>query len=153
MNELSRLFKIPGARKGRKRLGRGNGSGWGLTAGRGTKGHNARSGGGVKAGFEGGQMPLQRRVPKFGFKPLHHKEYAIVNLSTLEEKFSDGDRVDVKTLVEKRIVRNVKDGVKILGNGELTKKLQVVVHAYSKSAKAKIEAAGGQALTVFQEEV
>lgn len=153
MHELARLYKIPGSRKGRKRVGRGNGSGWGLTAGRGTKGHNARSGGGVKPGFEGGQMPLQRRVPKFGFKPLNHKEYAIVNLDVLDARFEDGDRVDVKTLLERGIVKDVKYGVKVLGRGEIKKKLTVVVHAFSKSAKEKIESAGGKALTVLQEEV
>ena len=114
MKELSTLKQIPGAKKKRKRLGRGNGSGWGLTAGRGTKGHNARSGGGVRPGFEGGQMPLQRRVPKYGFKPLHHKEYAIVNLDVLNERFNDNDTVDVKTLLSTGIVKDIGDGIKVL---------------------------------------
>ncbi len=125
------------------RRGRGHGSGNGKTAGKGHKGQKARSGA-PRPGFEGGQMPLYRRIPKRGFQCRNSKDIVTVSLSALEA-FDDGATVDVDTLIEKRIVRNPRDGVKILGNGELTKKLNVKVNAYSASAKEKIEALGGTA--------
>lgn len=126
------------------RRGRGHGSGNGKTAGRGHKGQNARSGGGVRPGFEGGQMPLYRRIPKRGFTCINHKEIVAINLTHLNV-FEDGAVVDIAALQSKGLVSNPKDGVKILGVGELTKKLTVKVNKYSQSAKEKIEAAGGKA--------
>lgn len=126
------------------RRGRGHGSGNGKTAGRGHKGQNARSGGGVRPGFEGGQMPLYRRIPKKGFTCINHKEIVAVNLTHLNV-FEDGSVVDIAALKSKGLVSNPRDGVKILGVGELNKKLTVRVNRYSKSAKEKIEAAGGKA--------
>ncbi len=126
------------------RRGRGHGSGNGKTAGKGHKGQKARSGGSVRPGFEGGQMPLYRRLPKRGFNNINTKDIETINVSELEV-FEDGAEVTVITLIEQGIIRNPKDGVKILGNGELTKKLTVKVNAYSESAKSKIEAAGGSA--------
>lgn len=126
------------------RRGRGHGSGNGKTAGKGHKGQKARSGGSIRPGFEGGQMPLYRRIPKRGFTNINTKEIETINVSALES-FSDGDEVTVKALLEKGIIKNPKDGVKVLGNGELTKKLNVKVNAFSASAKAKIEALGGSA--------
>ncbi|MBQ8166060.1 MAG: 50S ribosomal protein L15, partial [Lachnospiraceae bacterium] len=123
--------------------GRGHGSGNGKTAGKGHKGQKARSGA-PRPGFEGGQMPLYRRIPKRGFKCRNHKEIIAINLSALE-RFEDGSEVTVATLIEAGIVKNPRDGVKILGNGELTKKLTVKVNAFSKSAVEKIEALGGKA--------
>lgn len=126
------------------RRGRGHGSGNGKTAGKGHKGQKARSGGSIRPGFEGGQMPLYRRIPKRGFTNINTKEIETINVSALEN-FNDGDEVTVKALLEKGIIKNPKDGVKVLGNGELTKKLNVKVNAFSASAKAKIEALGGSA--------
>jgi large subunit ribosomal protein L15 len=126
------------------RRGRGHGSGNGKTAGKGHKGQKARSGGSIRPGFEGGQMPLYRRIPKRGFNNINTKEIEAINVSALEV-FNDGDEVTVKALLEKGIIKNPKDGVKVLGNGELTKKLNVKVNAFSASAKAKIEALGGSA--------
>ena len=126
------------------RVGRGHGSGNGKTAGRGQKGQKSRSGGKVRVGFEGGQMPLFRRMPKRGFKNVNRKDYAIVNLETLN-KFEDGTEVTPALLVETRVVKDEKDGIKVLGNGELTKKLTVKASKFSASAKAAIEAAGGTA--------
>lgn len=126
------------------RRGRGHGSGNGKTAGKGHKGQKARSGGSIRPGFEGGQMPLYRRIPKRGFTNINTKEIETINVSALES-FNDGDEVTVKALLEKGIIKNPKDGVKVLGNGELTKKLNVKVNAFSASAKAKIEALGGSA--------
>ena len=126
------------------RRGRGHASGNGKTAGRGHKGQGARSGSGGKAGFEGGQMPLYRRIPKRGFTNINSKEIVAINVDKLE-KFADGDVVTVEALLETGIISNPKDGVKILGNGELTKKLTVQVNAFSKSAVEKIEALGGKA--------
>jgi large subunit ribosomal protein L15 len=126
------------------RRGRGHGSGNGKTAGKGHKGQKARSGGSIRPGFEGGQMPLYRRIPKRGFSNINTKEIEAINVSALEV-FNDGDEVTVKALLEKGIIKNPKDGVKVLGNGELTKKLNVKVNAFSASAKAKIEALGGSA--------
>ena len=127
-----------------KRTGRGHGSGNGKTGGRGHKGQKARSGGGVRIGFEGGQMPLARRLPKRGFNNIFAKPLDAINVSDLE-KFEDGAVVTVKDIVDAGLVSKCKYGVKILGNGELTKKLTVQVNAFSASAKEKIEAAGGKA--------
>jgi len=142
--DLSNLKPAIGSTKSRKRLGRGPGSGTGKTAGKGHKGQKARSGGSIKAGFEGGQMPLQRRLPKRGFTPLEKKVYALVNLRDLE-LFEAGSVVDFEALGQAGLVKALGDGIKILGDGELTKALTVKAHKFSKSAVAKIEAAGGKA--------
>ncbi|MBR5682521.1 MAG: 50S ribosomal protein L15 [Ruminococcus sp.] len=126
-----------------KRIGRGHGSGNGKTAGKGHKGQNARSGGGVRIGFEGGQMPLARRIPKRGFNNIFATKYAIVNVSDLN-KFKDGTVVDTELLVASGLVKKLNDGVKILGNGELTAKLTVKAAKFSQSAVEKIEKAGGK---------
>ena len=123
--KLHELSPEPGSRKTRTRRGRGLGSGLGKTSGRGQKGQNSRSGGGVRTGFEGGQMPLYRRLPKRGFKNIFAKEYAEVNVSSLN-RFEDGAVVDPVALIEEGILKNVLDGVRILGNGELTKKVTVI---------------------------
>ena len=142
--ELSNLRPAEGSKHGDKfRRGRGHGSGNGKTAGKGHKGQKARSGA-PRIGFEGGQIPLYRRLPKRGFKNRNTKEIVAINLSALE-RFEDGATVDVNTLMEAGIIKNPRDGVKVLGNGELTKKLNVKVDAYSASAKEKIEALGGTA--------
>lgn len=142
--ELSSLKPAEGSvQSGNFRRGRGHGSGNGKTAGKGHKGQKARSGA-PRPGFEGGQMPLYRRIPKRGFKCRNHKEIVTINLSMLD-RFEDGSDVSVVTLIEAGIVKNPKDGVKILGNGELTKKLTVKANAFSKSAAEKIEALGGKA--------
>ncbi len=141
---LSELKPAEGSKIKAYRKGRGHGSGNGKTAGRGHKGQNARSGGGVRPGFEGGQMPLYRRIPKRGFKCINSKEIVAINLVHLNV-FEDGATVDVEALKSKGLVSNPRDGVKILGNGELSKKLTVKVNYYSQSAKEKIEAAGGKA--------
>ncbi len=142
--ELFELKPFPGSRHKRKRVGRGESSGWGKTAGRGHKGENARSGGGVPTDFEGGQMPLKRRLPKFGFtNVLFKKEYAEVNVEKLN-KFEDGTVVDPELLLKSGIVKKTRDGVKILGKGELEKKLIVKAHKFSSSAREKILAAGGE---------
>ena len=127
-----------------KRIGRGHGSGNGKTAGKGHKGQNARSGGGVRIGFEGGQMPLARRIPKRGFNNIFATKYAIVNVSDLN-KFKDGTVVDTELLVASGLIKKVYDGVKILGNGELSAKLTVKAAKFSQSAIEKIEKAGGKA--------
>ncbi|AAM25417.1 large subunit ribosomal protein L15 [Caldanaerobacter subterraneus subsp. tengcongensis MB4] len=142
---LHDLKPAEGSTKKKKRVGRGIGSGHGKTSGRGHKGQNARSGGGVRPGFEGGQMPLTRRIPKRGFTNIFKKEYAIVNVGTLEERFEDGAEITPEVLIEKGIIKDVKDGVKILGDGELTKKLTVKAHKFSQSAVEKIQAVGGKA--------
>ncbi|MCR5743103.1 MAG: 50S ribosomal protein L15 [Lachnospiraceae bacterium] len=126
------------------RRGRGHGSGNGKTAGKGAKGQKARSGGSIRPGFEGGQMPLYRRLPKRGFNNINTKIIETINVGALEA-FNDGDEVTIQALLENGIIKSPKDGVKILGNGELTKKLTVKVNAFSEGAKAKIEAAGGSA--------
>ncbi len=141
--KLHELQLAEGSRKERKRVGRGMASGHGKTSGRGHKGQKARSGGGVRLGFEGGQMPLFQRLPKRGFTNINRKEYAIVNLETLN-RFEDGTEVTPELLIETGIVRNEKSGIKILGNGELKKKLTVRAHKFSASAKKAIEDAGGQ---------
>ena len=145
--ELSNLRPAEGSvHSNNFRRGRGHGSGNGKTAGKGHKGQKARSGA-PRTGFEGGQMPLYRRLPKRGFKNRNTKEIVALNLSVLEV-FDNGTTVDVDALIAKGIVRNPRDGVKILGNGELTKKLDVKVNAFSASAKEKIEALGGTAEVV-----
>ena len=141
--DLSNLKPADGSKHSDNfRRGRGHGSGNGKTAGKGHKGQKARSGGGTRPGFEGGQMPLYRRIPKRGFTNINTKDIVGINVSALE-RFEDGAEVTVETLVESGVVSNPRDGVKILGNGELTKKLTVKVNAFSASAKEKIEAAGG----------
>ena len=145
--KLHELHAVPGANKAVTRKGRGNGSGNGKTGGRGHKGQKARSGGGVRIGFEGGQMPLARRIPKRGFHNIFAKPLESVNVSALE-KFEDGAVVDAKALLDAGILSKCTYGVKILGNGEITKKLTVKASAFSESAKAKIEAAGGKAEVV-----
>lgn len=143
--QLNDLRPAEGAKKARKRIARGNASGHGTTAGRGTKGQLSRSGGGKGAGFEGGQQPLAMRLPKLpGFTNRNRVEYAPVNLSRLEEKFADGDTVDTASLIAAGIIKREYELVKVLGNGEITKKLTVKVDKVSASAKAKIEAAGGK---------
>lgn len=141
--ELSNLRPAEGSKHNDFRRGRGHGSGNGKTAGKGHKGQKARSGA-PRIGFEGGQMPLYRRIPKRGFTNRNTKEIVAINLNALE-RFEDGATVNVNTLVETGVVKNPRDGVKILGNGKLTKKLNVKVNAFSESAKAKIEALGGTA--------
>ena len=140
--DLSNLKPNKGAVSERSRVGRGHASGNGKTAGRGHKGQKARSGGSTRLGFEGGQMPLYRRIPKRGFKNYNYKEIIGINVSKLDV-FENGTEVTVETLIEAGIVKNPRDGVKILGDGELTKKLTVKVNAFSKSAEEKITAAGG----------
>jgi len=145
---LNDLHPSVGSRKARKRLGMGLGSGQGKTGGRGHKGQKSRTGGKVARGFEGGQMPLIRRVPKRGFTPRNQERFQIVNLSSLA-RFDDGATVNVAELRQAGLVRSEASPVKLLGNGELTKKLTIVVAAASKSARAKVEAAGGS-LTVLE---
>lgn len=140
--KLHELAPAEGSRKVRNRVGRGLGSGNGKTSGRGMKGQKARSGGGVRTGFEGGQMPLYRRIPKRGFKNIWAKTFAEVNVETLN-RFEDGTTVDPVALVEIGILKNVRDGIRILGKGELTKKLTVRANGFTKSAEEKIKAAGG----------
>ena len=140
--DLSNLKPNEGAVSERSRVGRGHASGNGKTAGSGHKGQKARSGGSTRLGFEGGQMPLYRRIPKRGFKNYNYKEIIGINVSKLDV-FENGTEVTVETLIEAGIVKNPRDGVKILGDGELTKKLTVKVNAFSKSAEEKITAAGG----------
>lgn len=142
--KLHELKPAAGSTTAPKRLGRGVGSGLGKTSGKGHKGAKARSGGGKAPGFEGGQMPLYRRIPKSGFTNVFAKEYATLNLSALE-RFEDGTVVTVDLLRQVGLVKQIKDGVKILGGGELTKKLTVQVHKFTGSAKEKIEALGGKA--------
>lgn len=143
--KLHELTLPDGAKKDVKRIGRGAGSGQGKTAGKGHKGQKARAGRGIRPGFEGGQMPLQRRIPKRGFNNIFAKEIAIVNLASIEERFENGAVVDIPALKESGLVKKELDGVKVLGRGDITKKLTVQVNAFSKSAKEKIEAAGGVA--------
>lgn len=143
--KLHELSPTPGSTKERKRIGRGPASGQGKTAGKGHKGQLARAGRGMRAGFEGGQMPLQRRVPKRGFNNIFRKEIAKVNVSSLDKVFDDGAVVTIDALIEKGLIKKALDGVKVLGNGEITKKLTVQVNAFSETAKQKIEAAGGKA--------
>ena len=139
---LNELKPVQGARHARKRIGRGIGSGNGKTAGKGNKGQNARSGGGVRPGFEGGQLPLFQRLPKRGFHNVNRVEYSVVNVEDLNV-FADNTVVDVKALQEAGLVKKLYDGVKILGDGKLTKKLTVKAHKFSAKAKIAIEEAGG----------
>ena len=141
---LHELSPMPGSTKEVKRIGRGHGSGQGKTAGKGHKGQNARSGGGVRPGFEGGQMPLYRRLPKRGFTNIFAKEYTEVKLSQLNV-FEDGAEVTAEALKEAKIIKKINDGIVVLGNGEINKKLTVKAAKFTASAKAKIEAAGGKA--------
>ena len=141
--KLNELSPTQGSAKAAYRKGRGPGSGNGKTAGKGHKGQNARSGGGVRPGFEGGQLPLYRKLPKRGFKNRFAVNYSIVNVAALN-KFEDGAVVDLEALIAAKIVRKPLDGLKVLGNGELTKKLTVKATVFSATAKEKIEAAGGK---------
>ena len=141
---LHELKAVPGATRAPKRKGRGTATGQGKTAGRGMNGQNSRSGGGVRPGFEGGQMPLYRRIPKRGFTNRFAKEFAEVNVVDLN-RFEEGTVVDFDLMLQSGLVKQVKDGVKVLGNGELKKKLTVKAEKFSKSAAEKIEKAGGKA--------
>lgn len=143
--KLNELSAAPGSVKERKRIGRGAGSGNGKTAGKGHKGQKARAGHGMRPGFEGGQMPLQRRIPKRGFNNIFAQEIATVNVGTLNARFEDGASIDAAALIEAGIINKSCDGVKILSNGKLEKKLTVKANAFSQAAKEKIEAAGGKA--------
>ena len=140
--KIHELSPAPGSVKDVKRVGRGHGSGNGKTAGKGHKGQHARAGRGIRPGFEGGQMPLQRRIPKRGFNNIFASEYAVINVASLNA-FENGDVVDAAALKAKGIIKKELDGVKVLANGNLTKKLTVKLAAVSAAAKAKIEAAGG----------
>ena len=141
--KLHELSPAPGSRKKPTRVGRGLGSGLGKTSGKGHKGQKARAGGGVRPGFEGGQMPIYRRLPKRGFYNKFGKKFAEVNVLELN-RFEDGSVVDPVALIEAGIIKNVRDGVKILGNGEITKALTVVANGFTKSATEKITDAGGK---------
>ena len=142
--KLHELAPAAGATKAPKRIGRGTGSGTGKTSARGQKGQKSRSGGGVRPGFEGGQMPLARRLPKRGFTNIYAKEYATVNVSALEA-FEDGTEITAEFLKEQGVIKKVLDGLKVLGDGELTKKLSVKAVKFTKSAEEKIKNAGGTA--------
>ncbi|RDW21848.1 50S ribosomal protein L15 [Oceanobacillus arenosus] len=141
--KLHELKASEGTRKERNRVGRGTSSGNGKTSGRGHKGQNARSGGGVRPGFEGGQMPLFQRLPKRGFSNINRKEFAIVNLDALN-RFEEGTEVTPELLLEEGIVSKLNSGIKVLGNGAIEKKLTVKAHKFSASAKEAIETAGGK---------
>ncbi|MCM1989664.1 50S ribosomal protein L15 [Oceanirhabdus seepicola] len=142
--KLNELRPAEGSKRSSKRIGRGTGTGWGKTAGRGQDGQNSRSGGGVRLGFEGGQMPLYRRLPKRGFNNIFAKKYSTVSIDRLNV-FEDGTEVTPELLLEKRIVRKLNDGIKVLSNGNLEKKLTIKAMKFSKAAIEKIEAAGGKA--------
>lgn len=141
--ELHNLKPAPGAKRAKKRVGRGPGSGNGKTAGRGHKGQKSRSGYSRRYGFEGGQMPLVRRIPKRGFTNIFRQEFQVVNLRDLERVFADGDAVDAETMAANGLVRSATQPVKVLATGELTKKLTVKAHKFSGAARSKIEEAGG----------
>lgn len=143
--KLHELQPAAGSVKDVKRIGRGHGSGQGKTAGKGHKGQKARSGGSIRPGFEGGQMPLQRRMPKRGFNNIFAKEFATVNVSELEKRFESGAVVDADALIASGAIKNAKAGIKILGNGELSKNITVKAVKFTASAKEKIEKAGGTA--------
>ena len=143
--KLHELTPAEGSTKVAKRIGRGHGSGNGKTAGKGHKGQKARSGGSIRPGFEGGQMPLQRRVPKRGFNNIFAAKAAIVNLGDIDERFEAGAVVDAQSLMDCGLVKDCKNGVKVLGNGEMTKSLTIQAKSFSKSAQDKIEGAGGKA--------
>ena len=142
--KLDELRPAPGSKTTRRRVGRGIGSGLGKTAGKGHKGQNARSGGGVRPGFEGCQMPLFRRIPKRGFNNRNSKIYTEVTLAMLEKEFEAGAEVTAETLLELGVIKKVNDGIVVLGNGELTKKLNVKASRVTKTAEEKIKAAGGK---------
>lgn len=143
--KLHELSKPLGSTKAPKRKGRGTATGQGKTAGRGMNGQNSRSGGGVRLGFEGGQMPLYRRVPKRGFTNIFKKEWSIINVSDLDAIYADGTEITPELLIADGKLKQITDGIKILGDGEITKKFTVKAHKFSKSAVEKIEAAGGKA--------
>ena len=143
--KLHELKPAAGSTTAPKRLGRGTGSGLGKTSGKGHKGAKARSGGGKRPGFEGGQMPLVRRIPKRGFTNIFATEYETININRLNDFFEDGAVVTPELLLQSGIIKKVRDGVKVLGNGDITKKLTVKAHKFTGSAKEKIEAAGGKA--------
>lgn len=143
--KLHELQPAEGSVKDVKRIGRGHGSGNGKTAGKGHKGQKARSGGSIRPGFEGGQMPLQRRMPKRGFNNIFANEYAEINVSVLEARFEDGAVVDAEALLASGAIKDAKDGIKVLGNGEITKKLTVKAAKFTAAAQEKIEKAGGKA--------
>ena len=143
--KLHELQPAQGSVKDVKRIGRGHGSGNGKTAGKGHKGQKARSGGSIRPGFEGGQMPLQRRMPKRGFNNIFAKEYAEINVSVLEARFEDGAVVDAEALIASGAIKDAKDGIKVLGNGDITKKLTVKAAKFTAAAQEKIEKAGGKA--------
>jgi len=140
--KLHELAPADGSKKNKKRVGRGNGSGSGKTAGRGNKGQNSRSGGGVRPGFEGGQMPIHRRLPKRGFTNIFKKEVAIINIRDLE-KFESGSVVDETLLIQKGLIKGKRDAVKLLGKGDISYPLVIKVNSVSNGAREKIEAAGG----------
>ena len=143
--KMHTLSPAPGARTAPKRVGRGIGSGLGKTSTKGHKGQWARSGGGVRVGFEGGQMPLARRLPKRGFDNAWKKVYSVINISLIEENFNDGDEITVEVLKERGLVKKIEQyGLKVLGNGELTKKVTVKAHKFTGAAKEKIEKIGGK---------
>ena len=142
--KLQELTANPGSVKDRKRIGRGHGSGWGKTAGKGHKGQKARAGHGMRPGFEGGQMPLQRRIPKRGFNNIFAAKTVAINVGSLD-KFENGAVVDAQALIDAGIIKDAADCSKILSNGNLTKNLTVKANAFSEAAKNKIEAAGGKA--------
>lgn len=143
--KLHELSPAEGSKKAVKRIGRGPASGQGKTAGKGHKGQKARAGRGMRPGFEGGQMPLQRRLPKRGFVNIFGKEFAVVNISAIEKSFPDGAVIDIEALKSAGLIKNTLDGVKVLAHGDVTKKFTVKANAYSEAAKSKIEAAGGKA--------
>ncbi|MEK7853531.1 MAG: 50S ribosomal protein L15 [candidate division NC10 bacterium] len=145
---LHTLTPAPGSRKRRKRVGRGAGSGHGQTSGRGDKGQKARSGPKLRPWFEGGQMPLTRRLPKRGFTNVFRKTYALVNVRTLEKRFEAGSEVTPQVLLERGVIAALRDGVKVLGDGDLKKAITVQAHRFSKSAAEKIAAAGGKAVVI-----
>lgn len=143
--KLNELKPAPGSKKTRKRVGRGESSGLGKTCGKGSNGQKSRSGASIPAGFEGGQMPLIKRVPKRGFSNYpFKKEYAVINVMDLEELFDDGTEITAELLLESGVIKKVLDGIKVLGDGDITKKFTVKVQKISESAKNKIEAAGGK---------
>ena len=145
---LHTLKPAPGSRRRRKRVGRGAGSGHGQTSGRGDKGQKARSGPGLRPWFEGGQMRLTQRLPKRGFTNVFRKTYALINVGTLEKRFEAGSEVTPQSLLERGLIAALRDGVKVLGEGELTKALTVQAHRFSKSAAEKIAAAGGKVAVI-----
>jgi large subunit ribosomal protein L15 len=140
--KLNELSPSKGAKQSRKRIGRGVGSGWGCTAGRGSKGHNSRSGGGVRPGFEGGQMPIHRRLPKRGFTNIFKKKWVVINIRDLS-RFERGSTVDEEALVAAGLVKGQRDGVKLLAQGDIDYPLTVKINAVSENAKKKVEEAGG----------